>query len=181
VAYRHAGRRPPDWRALLAGGVGALALCYPFLSTFAYRAADYGVTLRLVPAGAHTPAAARRHRARPAGRGARAAVAFGPRRPWLLWSSLLWAGLLVLSEVAFVDDVYGGVFERFNTTLKWWPWIQAGALLTAGAHGLNAESRALRWATVAVLASVTVYGADLARALAHGAQAVRGAPRRRGD
>ncbi|MDF1503380.1 DUF2298 domain-containing protein [Roseisolibacter sp. H3M3-2] len=166
VAYRHAARRPPDWRALLAGGVGALALCYPFLSTFAYRAADYGVTLRLVPAGAHTPPLLGALVLGPLLLALALPLASAPRRPWLLWSTALWAGLLVLSEVAFVDDVYSGVFERFNTTLKWWPWIQAGALLTGGAFGLGAPSRFVRWATAAVLAWVTAYGFDLGRALA---------------
>jgi uncharacterized membrane protein len=165
VASRMARRHPPDWRALVAGGIGATALCYPFLSTFGQRAADYDVHLRLVPAGMHTPALLGAIVLAPLALAIVLPLAFGERKPWVLWSSLLWGGLLVLSEVAYIDDVYGGVFERFNTTLKWWPWLQAGALLTAGAYGLHSGSRVLRYGTAAVLASVIVYGADLGRLL----------------
>ena len=50
----------------------------------------------------------------------------GDRRPLTLWLAGLWSGLLLVSEVFFVDDIYGGKFNRFNTTLKWWPWIWTG-------------------------------------------------------
>jgi uncharacterized membrane protein len=165
VRGRRLDWRAPDWTALGAGVVGAATLCYPFLSTFGYRAADYGVHLRLVPAGAHTPLLLGAIVLAPTVAAVFIPVAAGERRPLVLWISALWLGLLLVSELFFVDDVYSGVFERFNTTLKWWPWIQAGVLLTAGAYGLRAASRALRVATVVVLALVTAYGLDLGRAL----------------
>jgi uncharacterized membrane protein len=39
-------------------------------------------------------------------------------------------GLLLLSEFIYVDDVYSGKFNRFNTVLKWWPAAYSGALLS---------------------------------------------------
>jgi hypothetical protein len=163
---RTIGRQPPDWPALLAGAVGALALCQPFLLRFAYHSADYGVRLRLVPAAEHTPAVLGLVLLFPAIVAAVLPLVAGERRGWLLWSSVLWLVLLVVSEVFYVDDVYGGTYNRFNTTLKWWPWIQAAALLTAGAYAMRSESRALRWPTVVVLVLVSTYGWDQVRVFA---------------
>jgi uncharacterized membrane protein len=165
VLRRRLDWRAVDWPALGVGLVGAAALCYPFLSTFGYRAADYDVHLRLVPAGAHTPPLLGAIVLAPTLAAIVLPLALGERRRILRWISALWLALLVVTELFFVDDVYSGTFERFNTTLKWWPWIQAGALLTAGAYGLRSASRALRVATVAVLALVLAYGVDLGRAL----------------
>ena len=36
--------------------------------------------------------------------------------------------LAVASEFVFVDDLYSGKYERFNTALKWWSWIYSGTL-----------------------------------------------------
>ncbi|HEV7991423.1 MAG TPA: DUF2298 domain-containing protein [Gemmatimonadaceae bacterium] len=167
VAYRLTSRRPLDWRSL-AGALGATALCYPFLSTFAYRASDYDVHLRFVAAGEHTPVLLGAIVLAPLLVALVLPLAFGERKPWMLWATLLFAALLLISELFFIDDVYGGPFNRFNTTLKWWPWIQAGALLTLGAYGIRSRSRALRWGTIAVLAWVSLYGVDLGRALLTG-------------
>ena len=170
VVHRVASRNGPDWRALAAGALGAMALCYPFLSSFAYRAADYAVVLRRVEPALHTPLLPGMIVLTPVIVAIVAPAALGERRRWVLWSSLLWGGLLLLSEFFFIDDVYGGENERFNTTLKWWPWIQAGALLTAGAYGIGARSRALRYVTIVTLASVAVYGIDLGRVLLTGSK-----------
>ena len=75
---------------------------------------------------------------------------------------------MLAHELWFVDDIYGGIYNRFNTTLKWWPWVQAGALLTAGAYGLSSASRTCRVLTAGLLAFVSLYGVDLVRALARG-------------
>lgn len=183
VAYRMAQRRapdwtPPDWTALAAGALGGTALCYPFLSTFAYRAADYAVRLRPVAAGEHTPALLGAIVLAPVVAAIVVPVAFRERGSWrgtwVLWLSGLWLALLLLSELTYIDDLYSGIFNRFNTTLKWWPWIQAGALLTAGAYGMRSRSRIARYLTIAVLASVTVYGVDLGRALLTGPKPDRG-------
>jgi uncharacterized membrane protein len=64
--------------------------------------------------------------------------------------------------------VYSGPYNRFNTTLKWWPWIQAGALLLAGSYGLKSSSRSCRYATFVVLIVVSLYGVDMVRALTKG-------------
>jgi len=93
-------------------------------------------------------------------------LVFENDRPWLLWISLLWLCLFLASEVFVVDDIYAGIYDRFNTTLKWWPWLQAGALLVTGAHGIRARSQIYRYGTIIMLLSVCAFGVDLGRALA---------------
>jgi uncharacterized membrane protein len=165
MAYRLREGRPPDWRMLAAGTLVAAVLCYPFLGTFAYNAAHYGVRIRLVPLREHTPPLLGLIVLWPILAAVLLPLVAGERRRWIVWSSGLWLGLLAFSELFYADDVYSGAFNRFNTTLKWWPWIQAGALLTAGAYGLASGSRALRYGTVALLALVSVYAVDMSRVL----------------
>jgi hypothetical protein len=168
IAYRVASRPPPSWRALCVGALGATALCYPFLSTFGRRASDYDVHLRLVAAGEHTPPLLGLIVLAPLLVALGLPLAFGERRRWTTWAVVLFAALLVGSELFFIDDVYSGPYNRFNSTLKWWPWLQAATLLTVGAYGVRSRSRALRWGTIAVLGTVTLYGVDLGRALFSG-------------
>ncbi len=166
IAYRAATGRPLDWRMLASGLVVTAALCYPFLSTFAYRAADYRIALRLVGRGEHVPWLLGLIQLYPILLAILLPLIFETERPWLLWSSLLWLCLFLMSEVFVVDDVYGGIYNRFNTTLKWWPWIQAAALLVAGSYGVRARSRVYRYVTVLVLIAVCAFGIDLGRILA---------------
>jgi uncharacterized membrane protein len=74
---------------------------------------------------------------------------------------ILWAVLLVLSDMFFVDDMYGGKYERFNTVLKWWAWIYSGGMLLIGGFNLRSPSRLCRWGTAAVLLLVCSYGGEL--------------------
>jgi hypothetical protein len=165
IAYRAATRRPLAWRMLGLGLLVATTLCYPFLSSFAYRSADYGITLRLVAPSAHIPWLLGAILLYPMLVAIVLPLIFETERPWLLWSSVLWLCLFLISEVLVVDDVYAGIYDRFNTTLKWWPWIQAAALLVMGSYGVRARSRLHRYAAIAVLLAVCAYGIDLGRIL----------------
>ena len=48
--------------------------------------------------------------------------------------SMLWLTLLMFTEYFYVDDEYSGLYDRFNTTLKWWPWVMAGTLSVGPLH-----------------------------------------------
>jgi uncharacterized membrane protein len=150
------------------GFLGAAALCHPFLADFAYRSADYGIRFRLVPRGEHTPWLLGAILLYPVVAAVILPLLFGERKAWIVWASLMWLWLLLISETVYVDDIYSGRFNRFNTTLKWWPWIQAGALLTSGAYGLRSASRVLRYGTVAVLTVIALYAYDMTRGLVTG-------------
>jgi uncharacterized membrane protein len=167
IVFRLFERRPPDWRALAVGFAATSILCQPFLSTFAYEAGAYAVRLRLVPPREHTPPLLGLLLLYPLVIVAVPALC-GERRRWLIWLSGMWVGMLLFSELFYIDDAYSGRFNRFNTTLKWWPWIQAGALLTAGASAIGAASRIWRYAAIAMLLLVSVYAVDLTKRLLTG-------------
>jgi uncharacterized membrane protein len=80
------------------------------------------------------------------------------------WLVVFWLALLVVAEVFFIDDIYGGRFNRFNTTLKWWPWIQAGILLTVGAVNLGSRGLLCRYGTMASMLVLCLFSSHLAAA-----------------
>ncbi|MDD5249057.1 MAG: DUF2298 domain-containing protein [Rhodocyclaceae bacterium] len=161
LAYRGWRRLAPDWKALGIAGATGFALCYPALTGLA--AQSLSPAIRLVPAAAHTP-----------WRGFLALhwpllgllllsqLQRATRKPALVLC-LLWGGLLLLSELVYVDDIYGGQYERFNTVLKWWGWIYAGALLTLGAINGGGDSRLARYGSALVMLLVGAYSIDAAR------------------
>jgi hypothetical protein len=171
LCYRVWDRRTVDWRMLGAGLVSSGLLCYPFLSTFAYRAADYNVVLGRVPPGEHTPILLGLIVLWPLLAMIAVPLAARDRRGWVIWSAAFWLVLLVVAEVFYIDDIYSGIFNRFNTTLKWWAWIQAGALLVLGGYGLRSSSRLARAGTGVILVVVAMYGVDLGRQLVSGGKA----------
>lgn len=140
---------------LLGGGVLGVLLLYPFLQTFGAQAQP--TPIRLVKAGDHTPL---------------------PQFLALTWPllilmvlglfqryasglprfmALLFAGLLLMSELVFVDDRSGDHFERTNTVMKWWGYIWTGGLVALGGLLLAAPARWVRWTTIAALAGTLIY------------------------
>jgi hypothetical protein len=118
------------WRYLLGGAIAAMVVVYPYFLIFAYSVESYHTGLELVPWGYHTPILMWLLFLFPT---------FGltilgiSSRNNLVWSlGILWLGFLIFSEFFYVHDIYSGPFIRFNTTLKWWPWIAAATLLTLG-------------------------------------------------
>jgi uncharacterized membrane protein len=161
LLYRIWSRKRVEWMTLLIGGALAAMLIYPFVVRFAPHADALHNVLRLVPRGLHTPPFA-------------GLLVFCPLLAVLALNALcgerskqatafcaIWIALLAVSEIFFVDDLYGGKFERFNTALKWWAWIYSGTLLTVGAINLRSRSRVCRWGTGAVLVLISAYGLDL--------------------
>lgn len=74
-----------------------------------------------------------------------------------------WFVALLATEMIFVNDIYAGSAERFNTTLKWWPWVFNGTMLTLAASNLNAGPTLRRHATVVVMALLLTYTVSLGR------------------
>lgn len=132
---------------LVAGAGGVWALAWGYLSAFTAETARQGVRFAWVLPGEHTPPLF-------------FLIALGPtlllvlaalpardaRARWLAAAALLF---LAVSEAVFVDDSYTDLDNRFNTTLKWWPWISAATLLLAGPLALGSPgrlgTRALAW------------------------------------
>jgi hypothetical protein len=75
---------------------------------------------------------------------------------------VIWVAELAVTEFFYNHDVYGGVWSRFNTTLKWWPWVYAGIILTLGAKNLGSSSAFCRYGTMVLLLPTLVFAYDLA-------------------
>jgi hypothetical protein len=136
VNHRDARRLVPS----VAAGAAAVWLAgWVYLSAFAESAAGYDAAMRIVPWREHTPPLELLLFMLPTIALIALALFSGTSSGRLL--GLLWLALLLFSEFFFVDDVYSGTYDRFNTTLKWWPWISAGALMTLGPWVLERAPR----------------------------------------
>jgi hypothetical protein len=132
-----------DWRRLVpavAGGAAAVWLAaWVYLAAFTSTAAGYNVGLRMVLPGEHTPPILFVLFMLPTIALALLGVASGSPQGRRL--GVLWLAFLLFSEFFYVKDEYSGLYERFNTTLKWWPWVSAGALMTLGPMVLEQSRR----------------------------------------
>ncbi len=161
LAHRGWSRRGMDARALLGGFAATTLLVYPFLLRFAPRTLDYRVTLRWVRGSEHSPWLLALIVLWPAAALLLVFFAQGSRQSLPVWLGLGWTAMLLASELFYVDDVYSGKFNRFNTTLKWWPWIWSGILISTGAFNLRARSRLCRVTTALSLVAVSTYAIAL--------------------
>ncbi len=153
-----------DWRRLVpsvAMGAGIVWLAaWVYLSAFTTSAAGYDAALRAVPWNEHTPPLLLVLFMLPTI--ALIALGFASGSVQGRRLSLLWLAFLLFSEYFYVDDVYSGIYDRFNTTLKWWPWIAAGTLMTLGPFVLeHARSRWVRLVAVLFCAYPCLYVLDL--------------------
>ncbi len=137
-----------DWRLVVpaaAGGAAAVWLvAWVYLSAFTASAAGYGAVFRMVPWHEHTPPLLLVIFMLPTV--ALIALGFFTGSQAGRRLALLWLTFLLFTEYFYVDDVYSGIYDRFNTTLKWWPWVAAGTLMTLGPYVLERAGR--RWVRV---------------------------------
>ncbi len=161
LLYRLWSRRWIDWKMLAGGAASAGVLLYPFIARFAPHADALHNALRLVPRALHTPTAAGLLVFYPLLAVLALNAFFGERSKESSAFCMIWLTLMAISEFVFIDDLYGGKFERFNTALKWWAWIYSGTLLTVGAINLRSASRVCRWGTAGVMVLISAYSLDL--------------------
>src|ERR1035438_3544502 len=117
-----------DWRRLVpsvvAGAAAIWLAAWVYLTVFTTSAAGYNTHLRMVPWMQHTPPLELLLFMLPTigliALGLASGTAQGKRL------AALWLALLLFSEFFYVNDIYSGMWLRFNTTLKWWPWVAAG-------------------------------------------------------
>lgn len=136
--YRHL-RELVVWLAVGAATIWLSAWVY--LSEFTTAAAGYGTSIRLVGWDEHTPPLLLLLFLLPTLTLAVGGLLSGDRLG--RWFGMLALVLVAVSEFLYIDDIYSGMFNRFNTSLKWWPWIAAATLLTLGPIVLERASR--RW------------------------------------
>jgi hypothetical protein len=155
-----------DWRNLrylLLGAVVAMLAVYPYFRVFAYSAETYHSALKWVASGFHTPPLLWFMFLFPTI--GITLLALISRNKLLSALGILWLGYLLFTECFYINDIYSGSYVRFNTTLKWWPWVGAGVLLTVGPKLLELRPRSIRWYVALVLILYPLgYMYDLGRA-----------------
>lgn len=92
---------------------------------------------------------------------------FAKFKPRTLAFSFAVVGLIILlvSEFFYMDDRGGGEYTRFNTTLKWWSWLQVLLLVGLLPRVLASGSTAVRVACYVILFAFSTFTIDLARQL----------------
>lgn len=132
-----------SWRPLLgsvaAGAAAVWLLAWGFLSAFSLEAARQALGFAWVPAAEGTPPLFFLILLGPTLLLLTAGALSGDRTTRTV--SVLGASALVLVELFFVDDSYGGSDNRFNTVLKAWPWIASATLLLAAPRLLAPTAR----------------------------------------
>ncbi|MFY9926178.1 MAG: hypothetical protein WAK51_16990 [Opitutaceae bacterium] len=139
--WRDARRLVP---AVMAGAATIWLLTWVYLSVFTASASGYGAAMRMVPWKEHTPPLLFLLFLLPTIALCLLGLVSGSPQGRRL--GLFWSFLLIFTEYFYVDDIYSGMYDRFNTTLKWWPWVAAGALMTLGPFVLEQARR--RWVRV---------------------------------
>jgi len=145
----------------LAGAAAATVLEYPYLVEFTQQSIGNNAAIRLTESIDHTPWLGW-------------CLTFWPvvgvmvlglfnreRRSLTFFLIAIWSVELAVTEMLYNHDVYGGVWNRFNTTLKWWPWVYAGIILTLGASNLGSRSRLCRYGTLLLLIPTLLFARDL--------------------
>ena len=148
---------------LLVGASAAALLEYPYLVEFTQQAIGDNASIGLTAAADRTPWLGWLITFWPVAGILLLGLFERERRSLSVFLLAVWSGELVATEVFFNHDVYGGVWSRFNTTLKWWPWVYAGIVLTQGAVNLGSRSRLCRYGTVVLLAPSLLFALDLGR------------------
>jgi uncharacterized membrane protein len=145
---------------LATGAVAGYASIYPYFRYFAVASGDYNTSLKLVKWDTHTPPLLfLLFLLPPIGL---SVLALFSREKSTIWLGRLGVGLLFFGEFFYIDDVYSGQFDRFNTTLKWWPWISAMILLTLGVRLLASPRLWISIPALFFVAYPLVYTYDLA-------------------
>jgi hypothetical protein len=161
IVWRYLQGKPPNWKALLAGGGAGFLLLYPFLTAFAGNALP--TPMKWVQSQDHTPIVSFLAMHWPLiVFGILSFFAKGTQRMALMFA-VIFCGLLLVSECIYVDDPTGGKYERTNTVMKWWGWIWSGGLVTLATLLLASRTRWVQWVVVLALLSINWYGWDVAR------------------
>ena len=162
--YRLWSRKPVASRPLIIGFACSLMLFSPFLSGFLAHSLALHNPIRLVPRNLHTPLLPGLLVFYPILAVVGLHLICGERSRQSLVFCATFVVLAAASELFFIDDVYSGKYERFNTVLKWWSWIYSATLLAIGALNLRSPSRICRIGTTAVLILTCGYAIELGSA-----------------
>ena len=161
AGWRSVIGRSPDWTPLLGGGVLGGIMMYPFLSHFSQHSSSSAV--RWVELGDHTP-------------WPQFIVVMWPvllfivlglwRSEWRRLTFALALGcltILLFSELVYVDDPMADPYERTNTTMKWWGYLNTLTIAGLGVLLLSSSSKFIRASVILTLIALNLYVYDLFR------------------
>jgi uncharacterized membrane protein len=131
--------------AVAAGAAIVWLAAWVYLSAFTAAASGYDTAVRTVPWIEHTPPLLFLLFLLPTIAFILLGFVSGSAQGRRL--AMLWLMLLLFTEFFYVDDEYTGHYDRFNTTLKWWPWVMAGTLMTLAPFVMEQAKR--RWVRIA--------------------------------
>ena len=140
-----------DWRRLLPSVAAGAAIVWlaaaTYLAAFTAAGVGTGAEFRWVQWADHTPPLFFLLFHFPTLALILLGLASGDRKG--RWLGALWLGILLFTEFVYLDSTYVGTDCRTNSTLKWWPWVAAGTLMTLGPVVLEQTRR--RWVRVTAL------------------------------
>ncbi|NOT85205.1 MAG: hypothetical protein HOP02_10620 [Methylococcaceae bacterium] len=159
IVKRYLDANPPNWKALFIGGGVGFLLLYPFLTGFASNALP--TPIKWVQSKDHTPLVGFLAMHWPLLLfGILSLFAKSTRRLSMLFA-VVFLGLLLVSELIYVDDPSGDKFERTNTVMKWWGWIWSGGLVTLATLLLASQVRWISIIVVLALLPINWYVLDI--------------------
>ena len=149
--YRFIAGERGHWVGGLVGAGGATALAYPFLVYFLQQPSTHLSTLELTTRELHATPVAWLCVFWPVVFVLALGLLNRERRGLVLYFTCSWILLLAFTEMFYVHDVNGGTWVRFNSSLKWWGWVYAGAIVSVGALNLGSRNRLCRYGSLVVL------------------------------
>ncbi len=159
IVWGYLNKKPPEWKAIFAGGGAGFLLLYPFLTGFAGNALP--TPIKLVQAENHTPIVQFFAMHWPLLLFGLLSLFSSGTRKLALSFSAVFLGLLLISECIYVDDPSGDQYERTNTVMKWWGWIWSGGLVTLTTMLLASNTRWIKGVVVLALLVINWYALDV--------------------
>lgn len=154
------------WPWIIAGVAAIWFASWVYLTAFCAGSVQYNTAMKLVPSGSHTPPLLYLLYWLPTLGITVLGFYSGDRRGF--WISFWIVFILLFTEFVYMDDIYSGPYERFNTTLKWWSWIQSTALLVIGPFVLEKARR--KWVKILAVGFCLypcLFAVDMGRYLAY--------------
>jgi hypothetical protein len=129
LVYRWMIGRRDHWTWIVGSFLVIFSLIFPFFLEFAYETTSYNAHLKLV--SEHAPILNWLAVMLPAVVLWALAIAPARQMPMARFTVIVGLGAMMCTYVFFINDMYGGVYAIFNTTLKWWPWVY-GLIIVLG-------------------------------------------------
>lgn len=172
IGYRLITKNSVNWQAVLLGGLIPLLLMLPFLNQFTDSALS--LSIKSVESTSHTPLLKGILLFWPLLLLLFTGLFIGKKQP-IAWFFVAVLGcFLVMSEMLYVDDPQSGLFERFNTTLKWWSWLQVAILVSLSTILMANKHKLIRGVNLVLLLALSSYALELAYYFKHTAKPAKG-------